>query len=696
MQNALLQSSSHTLLLPYQMWRFEQSGSGQYSILLAIQGSEQPPLHHLPDIQPQHIYPQNDLLFNTGDFVGKGSCSSTPANALRYAFVLPNGCEISGWAFPLRQGSHLLAAIGLTEVTSQMRPISVLFDLPEAMLQDVISQHLTLGNCDLLCSPPNNGRSWLLVRKPELYIMLKWKAEPQIKLYQSLEPQANLMTPWAYSCPLAARLQMPSNHSILLLDSEGGSTWLDPSSWWMSSEMISLPNFTAQNFTPEQNPPKIELKIRFNLKYDERDIPSLWLLRGNYALNQLESLFWELSPDVRDQLQIFVGNIYRPDANHLSNAQYQATPLTDSVYIVRDQREPLEAPLFVRTPAVGFVPMIPDIRLFLQHDYAIQPVIPAEIWQRELDIKLDQYALLIPPSNPDNEPEIMRFSAAAFAPLESLVEYKLGTVTQELKPLNRATILDILFAVKQVDVQLAENTNNIKQRPSFPDIPTLPEQSLSKFAPMLGNSDTALDSPICVHEQREVSDPRLKQIEITIRNKNQKNIPIIHSEWITLADLYRQEYAVNCDIHWLNEAILCLDQVLCLDRQAEKAVEIERKILEDILSLSVSDFNTQMQQLDAHIIGHSVIFARFAFRYRTRILIEQRHPPNQAIALRQNFYRELALLEDKLLIREHFIYVSSVAQIFEDRELNEAARTRYRQQLDDPYKLISELPTFLR
>lgn len=680
LHNLLMACEPSVLFTPYQMFRFEQSGSGRYFLLLAVQNH---PLSSSCASAPLVVLAQDmkqyDVQWGEG-VLQDGSSHLEPKPETRRVCLTHQDTQesLTGWAFLLREGNHLLAALGFTEVPPHTPLQWALFHVPVGHAQAVVEQHLALGRHQLRCSQEIDKKHWILVQQPELYLLLKWKNEPGIRLYQSFPGAENLMTPLGYQSPLANQCSLPSGQKLLVLDLEGESEYLDVSSWWQPTEIIALPpNIDISFVPPQQEPIRVVVKLRY-LKAETLDIPRIWLLDKGDALFSLEQLVLLLPPQERNALQLFAG---------------QVPGTSGSVFVVKDDRPQLQAPLFSPQEATGFLPLLAEMNLFVQQGHCIQPVLPAVFWQRDLQLSPTVYSLLLPPEPEQEFPSILRWHTKEFVPFSSLVEYKLAGLTQELQPLARATVFELLF--EPIDLPPTQPVLSVAQKaratttpPLVSDPPSYPSQ----------DAIAAEETEVFVHpSDLRASLPSLQRLELSIRKRNQRLNNISPQDWLALGRLYVEEYKQHTHIYWLQEAASCLDQVFRLDRQSEAAVVLEKEMHELALQLkNKGDFTSLMRQLDEFIVGESRLHARFAFRYRVRMLMQDHLPVAEASVLRQKFYVDLAHIDPFLVVAEHYIFVEGAAQWLHDQELLSRARQSFRQGIQNPKLLWQTLPAVAR
>ncbi|HAA58589.1 MAG TPA: hypothetical protein DCE42_27755 [Myxococcales bacterium] len=549
-----------------------------------------------------------------------------------------------------------------------------MFSLPNRLLRDAISDHLTLNNYEIRCSHEENERQWLWVRHPELYLILKFKDMPEVELYQSFSEEKSLFTPWGYQSLLGDHLKLPQNESLLVLDLQGGSLQLDTTSWWMPNELITIEDLPAVH---DVQPQKEDIRIPVHLRYqpaEQRETPRLWMLKGSDALPVIESLFFELGPEERSAIGLFIGD--DPEGE-------------GSLFFLRDDRPHHDSPLFSLGRATGFESFFPEEGLYIKTGYRIYPSLPPEIWRQEFQLDTRFYTLLEPNSDRTSA-QILRIPQGGFAPLETFAHYRIGAQSAEVRKLGQSSAFDVLFSPQEIlDTSNANaGANKVNKKP---EAPTLRQDSQTTF------STSSIEQLYQGVAESGSRNPKLQQLESSMRQALKRGKPLTPHHWVSLASLYYKEFVEQKQNNWLQEAFKALDQVLYLDRHADEAVGLEVAILKETLQVEQRSFQEQMALLDQHVseVKKHSFFARLSFRLRARLLLEADEEDERSMQLRLHFYRDLAAVEEHLMIREHHIYVAGVSQFLGDLELFERARLQYRQLLEDRNRLQGELPAVL-
>lgn len=671
LRSVLFQCTPDVLLSAYRLWRFELAGDGRKMLLLTVKDNPLPP-NWCTALTPTFLREDQNIIPGDSPHTEDRTRLSLKESASNEPFG-------EGWAFPIREGTHLMAALGFETVPSNTEVAWVLLSLPCNKLHEAISDHFTLNNHDLRCSAAHNGRQWLWAQKPELYLLLKLQEDESVHIYQSFPEEKSLFTPWGYRSSLGGRLRLPQDESLLLFDLKGGSEQLDTANWWMASEVITideLPHIKAIQHLNE--PPQIPVKLKFH-DTEPASTPTLWFLADD-AQQAIESLFFAMSPTERSALSLFVG--HHPDTQR-------------PCFLLRDERPNRAAPLFSQDEGTGFLPLLEEENLFLDATSRVLPSLPPLLWRNMLSLKPAHITLLFPPGPQQDTPRIYQFPANGFVPLEQFVQYVIGGHRQQIKQLATTTTFDVMFEPA---------TTITTQQPAAPAQPqdTLPSIQAAT-TPTEPKSSPAPKQTPPGHGNKHVSGrivhtPRLQQVEHNIQQKARKNNPIQPSSWVTLASLYQQEYEIHKDPYWLYEALKSLDQVLYLDRRAPDASDREWQVLMTLLQVDDGmPFEQRHQQLEEQLAQElgNPLFMRMIFRYRSRWLLKDTLDETHKQILQRCFYRDLAQVEDLLMIRECMIYVAGVAQYLEDTELFERARLRYRQMLSDAHRLQRELPDIL-
>lgn len=659
LRTVLYQCAPEVLLASYKLWRFETLGEGKKLLLLSVQE------HPLPDnwcvlLTPDSIREEQHVM--VGD--SPNTDGRVRLSLREHQTNKPFG---EGWAFPLRQGEHLLASLGFERVPPKTEIAWALFSMPNHRLHEAISDHFTLNNHDVRCSSIQpNQKQWLWVRQPELYLVLKYKDFEDVEVFQSFPEERSLFTPWGYRSALGGRLHLPQTDSLLLFYFNGSNEQLDTTSWWMASEVITIEQLpTIEALRPHQGPPQIPVKLRYE-RGEPPDVPSLWLLEGPRSLRLLESLFLDLHPDARAALSLFAG-------------QSEAGPC----YLLRDDRPQRNAPLFAEEGATGCLPLLQEEGLYVKAGTRVIPSLPALVWRKELRLSGTNDTLLLP-SEDGTSLRVLQAPRQQFAPLEQFVHYQLGAQPEALVQLAAQTTFEVLFTPAAIEATSAPPP------PRVVEPPPLQQEPLSEPKRAVAEETLAVPEKSF---RRDVKTPRLLQLEKQLQAKLRKNSPVPPRDWVTLASLYQQEHNAEHDLYWLHEAIKTLDQVLYLDRRATNAVKLEQEVLETLLQIEGGLSSSQkIGHLDQLASQGDPLLMRLIFRYRTRMLLDDPETDEEMALLRQAFYRDLAQVEEHLTIREYIIYVAGGAQYLGDTELHERARLRYRQLLADVNRLQRELP----
>lgn len=653
LRTALLQCTSDVLYSAYQLWQLTcVKTSDQYVVFCSLQ----PLFKHHPLASVSKI--EHD---DAQHMVVKVSENST--------------LHVEGPFSLKRKGEHALGALGVKPTQAHRAPHWMLFHLPEDSAQSVLVEHFHLHNYDVRRSSPQEREQWLWVRQPELFLTLKYIEDPSIRIFQSFEEAPFVFTPWGQEVTWTQTVESEAHSALLVLDEHGGSQTLDTAEWWMASEFITVSNLPqADSILPATEPTPIPVQLRYE-SYTSPDVPNLWLLHVQYE-EHIEALFFELPPSERSAVHMAVGS--------LSESQQE-------YYILRDDRPHRGAPLFQTKDAVGFEPLLPNLGLFIETNTRVIPTLPAQTWTQTLPLAPTHYTLLQAPSQDEyaaTHSHTIRCELDAFSPLEHFVDYQIGRHTQSLRHWVQQSTCSLLFTPTEWEEEALEAPNQTvhavltASEPGAEPTVLTPQPPPSNIPAHLTSGKTATS--------------RLVQLEKIIQKKARKQSVIEQSEWIELASLYEQEYGKKEDVYWLHEAIKTLDQVLYLDRTAEHAVQLESEILAHILSIPVgSEFSVHMQLLEEHILSESPLRMRFAFRARARLLLQTNSTSEVYRVLRRFFYKDLARVEELLMIRECMIYSVGVAQKLDDTELLERSRHHYRQSLSDPHRLQRELPEML-
>ncbi len=648
---AALSQESNALLHPYQLWRIHTPPHATPALLLRteIPLSSHPLSGTVSVIEPTTMPPSSALL------------------TLQPPHQPPQTVEASLW----RQGSCLLAALGTQEARSAQDAKDlawILYDLPVNALQEIISDHLALENHDLRCTHTPKQRAWLWSRRAESFLAMKFSAHRDIRVYQSFQHSPQLFTPLGQRSPFTPTF--PQGEYLFVLESDGTAQSLQTAAWWAATERLHLRDLPEpQHLNPLDLPPPIQVKLRY-IHTESRESPSLWLLEGEHAHEHIESLFIELGIEERRALSLAIA--HTPEDHK---------PL----FFLRDDRPMIQAPLFPSNQAIGFVPFLPEEGFYLQHAFRLYPSLPPPILKQAFRLRYAHYTLLQPEAT-DASPRLLCVPRDAFHPIELYIRYQIGAHPQELRQLAQNTAFDILFEPTSLP---STSTAETSITPPAPPLEPPP-------APVRAQTTSAIDPASLIPTRRSDQDNALQKLEQRLRERTRRGEHPTTHEWIELARLYYQEYIQKQNQLALQEALKTLDQVLYLDRSANDAVKLERAILEETLRTVGLSFSEQMRTLDAHLQSKEPLRIRLAFRLRARMLLE--HPEgseDQRIALRLHFYRDLATVEDTLMIREHYIYAEGAAQALQDDELYERARLRYRQALQNQTQLQQELPLVL-
>ena len=649
---AALSQESSALLHPYQLWRIHTPPHATSALLLrTTHPLSSPPFSTTVSVLPLTPAPDETLLTIT---------PHTPPSP-------PQMVEAALW----RQGTCLLAALGTQEIRSS-NPLPtlawVLFDLPSQMLQELVSDHLALDNHDLQCTYTPTQRAWLWSRRAESFLILKYSARPNIRIYQSFQDAPQILTPLGQRSPFAPTL--PQGEHLLVLDADGSTRSLQTSEWWAAAEHLHIQDLPSPQPTPPLDPPPpIRIAFRY-IHVEPRDIPMLWLLEGDPAHQAIESLFFELGIEERRALSLAI--------THLPET-------TQPLFFLRDDRPAPTSPLFHADQAIGFVPFLPQDGFYIQHTFRLYPSLPPNVLKNAFRLHYGRYTLLQPKAHTP-QPRLLCVPRDSFHPIETYIHYQIGAHPEELRQLAQHAALDILFEPVSLPSTAARPPTAAPPPPS--EAPTAPFRAQT-------TTDIVEPTPLAPTRRSE-QDNALQKLEQRLRERTRRGEHPTSHEWIELARLYYQEYIRKQNQLALQEALKAIDQVLYLDRCAPDAVKLERAILEETLRTIGLSFSEQMRSLDAHLQSKEPLRMRLAFRLRARLLLDQTEgSEDQRIALRLHFYRDFAAIEESLMIREHYIYAEGVAQTLQDDELYERARLRYRQALQDQAQLQHELPLVL-
>ncbi|TNE49726.1 MAG: hypothetical protein EP343_10670 [Deltaproteobacteria bacterium] len=683
LQNALKLGSPQLLMSPYHLFRFEQAGDGRCYLLLQVENQDIPAESTLiPLTSVTKQTKQSNVRVAESRLEDTGSSEEWPADAYRMSFTSEDkqGSH-SGWAFPLRHGQHLLAAVGMEQVPAHTPVAWALFHIPSSMLHDVISNHLSLGRHSLRCSPAENNMHWLLVRQPEMYLFLKWKSESSVRIYHSFPESESLMTPLGYRTPLAQQTQLPSQQSLLVMDLEGNSRWLSVSNWWQPSEIIQLPPETQSQFLESlEQPIKVSVRLRY-IPSETEEIPRLWRLDESQAQWTLESMILDLLPQARDALQLFVG---------------QGQGEAQQEYWLKDNRPQITTPLLSKEVATGWLPLLPDVNLYIQAGHRLLPSLPSSVWERDLELTPQRYTVVVPPEQEAQAPVVQHFNSSDFRPLSHYIDYQLASQQVEVQKLAQATVFDILFQLEDLPLKQPKLNNKALVEKPLKELPNRPVPELSKSQPHEPKAakSTAFRHPRGLY----ASIAALQRLELSIRKRKGKVSTIPPQDWLQLGRMYVDQYHQpnSQDLHWLEQAAYSLDQVFRLDRQSTTALPIEASMHNAALQLGEKSFDEEMAALDQHIQSGSSLHARFAFRYRVRKLMDDDASAEQQATLRQRFYADLAAVEPFLLVAEFYIFVEGAGLYLNDQELVARARQSYRKGLEDKSLFHKTLPCVVR
>jgi|GEM_PF-1786575 len=698
LRSALFHCSSAALLAPFHLWSFSDNARSTEGVILAVHGEELP-IDWGERLRPNQIEVLQEVLLPS-------LRESTAQKSLRdklaeQTFTVEFAKEQTGEAFTvevksLRWGAYLLGSLPLTPPMESAKVEWVLFDLPETLIKQSVSDHLALGNYELRCSPVKDGRQWLWAKNPEYFLVMKYQDEPGVRAYHSFPEQKNLFTPWGIHCLDSERIQLPKSDALFLLEESGEGAWLETGHWWLVSEMIEIEGIpTPQVLAEITRPPKIPIPIRY-MPATPKEVPLLWLLRAEQLQSHVEPLFFELGVEDRSSLSVFVGEITTPEVN-ADTGEEEAK--VEPFYVVRDNRIQRDSPLFSPQEVLGFEAFLPHDGLYLLRGTRMLPSLSPDGWRREFSLSPGHYTLL----EPDPETGAIRdwrVPQNAFVLLDKLISYQLGTHKTDIQRMAQGMMFDILFEPMPI--------LEPKKKTPRQTVKTKPIKSPKRVIPLHIRTPNPRAQGTTSGGEGSIS--MLEALRKRLAPILSSNKSLAADDWIEWASANFNEYCFEDKENYLLEAFKALDQVFNKDRSAEKAVELERHMLKHVLGLEGLDFLGQMERLDQivqeyvstnkamtdkDIWQRFVYFARFAFRYRTRMLMEsdkeQRSPEDRQI-LRRRFYRDLPAVEEILMIQEHFLYVSGGAQLLEDTELFEHARIRYRRSLKELSARPEELP----
>lgn len=648
----LRQCHASILLRPYQLWHAKGESPEETTFLLSVEGEPIP----AEWASPVTVSPApTDLETQTFSIQKQDKSRQTLTATL------------------VRKGPYLLASLGMEQDLNTRYSTEVawaLYDLPLSELQEVVSDHLALDNHDMRCTRTPQERAWLWCRKPEMFLLMKFSEREDIRIYHSFHRSPQVFTPLGWKGPLSP--QLSQGEILFVLDQEGGAQKLETATWWAATELLQLRDIPQTQQTHALNqPPPVDVALRY-VHAEPRDLPRLWLLEGEQGHEGIETLFFELGIEERRALSLAITEL--PDHDQ---------PL----FFLRDDRPSVQAPLFQHGQGVGFVSFLPEEGLYLRHGYRIYPSLPPDILRNAFRLQSHLYTLLQPEAE-GSEHRLLRVAREAFHPIELYIRYQIGAHAKEAKRLAQQTTLDLLFDPQDLKPVAIMEDNAQPNREVLINEPPPPQPRTTP--------ETVIDPLSLAPTRRGDGDNALQKLEQRLRERIRRGEQPSTQDWQELARLYYQEYIQKQNQLALQEALKALDQILYLDRSAPDAVKLERNILEETLRTAGLHFTAQMQSLDVHLQSKDPLRMRLAFRLRARMLLnDHERPEDQRMALRLHFYRDLATVEEHLMIREHYIYAEGIALSLQDDELYERARMRYRQALQNQTQLQQELPLVL-
>ncbi|MEM1008662.1 MAG: hypothetical protein AAGJ35_06615, partial [Myxococcota bacterium] len=638
---ALQQAPTQTLLSPFSYWRVEQTSSNESNNIQGLLHTRYPlpetggtPLARIPKLSLKKPSQEIDLFLK-------------PRNKVHVHAQL------------LSAGDFLFTAMGLEDQHTTPPPAWVLYQCPYKQMGSLITEHLMLDNQELRTfHDPQQDVAWILSLRPELFLLLKKLEHPAFQIYTSTPESPQYFAPYGKQPKL--RPKLPQSDQLFVQESNTSLHVHHTQAWWTAQEVMHIVQL-PQSHTPPKSPlppPKIDIQLRY-LPAESTTPPRLWRID---------------QPDVIEQL-FFTQQEKERSALYVAIVQEQQ----HTFFLLQDHRPNNQTPLLSGDQAIGFMELLPQHHFFLESGFRIVPQLPAHVLHQLFDLQMQQLTLLqisasiphpIDAAEDIQTPIFYALPQTDFMPLSSYVQYNIHAHQTQIRQQMKHISLDILFTPPQLELKSPAPKPKKAQRAPSAKVTAAPPQR---------------DNPK-KHLKQLSSDPKeeLLKLESKLRTRAQRgDYPLSH-EWLQLADLYFQKFTQTQDTIALQESLKALDQILYLEHQDSRSLQLERMMLEEALKTTGMSFEESMQRLD-HLIHQqrNELQQRMGFRLRCRLLLSTHdQDEDRQLLLRLQFYKDLAHVEPVLMIREHYICVESCAKMLQDQELYERTRTRFRKALE--------------
>jgi cellulose synthase operon protein C len=384
---------------------------------------------------------------------------------------------------------------------------TVLFEFPAALLADLATEMLRLGNdrqsfrC-LAHSGAIEPRVVLRVIGPPYYTLLRALDQLDADIAAFVERAPRVWIQIGHHHPLAGQLAVPSGKFLILRP---------PNRWAMIadgpfSDIYSILDFqlpcAANDYAEKQ--------------LEKRSVP-LRLAPGNAA--ELPDL-WVLSENAVECLDAFVRDA---DERLLARLSFAAEKSDRPTIVVRVRPMRLPPPVLELPGAVGYFSYRRLGNLFLPAGTCLQPTLRRETVRQLLAGDSEQIVWLSPSTVADGAFQPMSLPDASFLPMQNWVKYVIDHHQQELRNWMEASTFD--FESFVCDGKVAENPQSRsprKAKPAGPDRtktdeavdapPTAPKAAKIQKPPRAADTaDFATSETTVAPDQRKLKRAELEQ-----------------------------------------------------------------------------------------------------------------------------------------------------------------------------------------
>jgi FtsH ternary system domain X7 len=306
----------------------------------------------------------------------------------------------------------------------------VLFEMPASQLPVLVGEMLRLGNDRqsfryLETADEKAERILLRVIGPPYYTLLRALEQSErdpARVIAYVERSPNVWVEIGYNHPLAAQIQPPAKH-LLLIRPPHDWTFLEEVPFHDVYEILDFPLLQAPIAWQERDlPDKLTVPLRL-VPGNAADAAEMWVIRKD-AVDQLDALVRDADERLMARLAFAVAE--EPDGS--------------KTIVLRTRPSKLSPPVLQLEGGLGFKPYWKLPNLFLPVGTRLQPMLRRDAVRKLLADDPAQVVWLMPRNEGDFAPESL--PDEAFRPLEDWVHYIIDHERQPLTTWVQATQFD--------------------------------------------------------------------------------------------------------------------------------------------------------------------------------------------------------------------------------------------------------------